>query len=104
LSAAGTFQIDLNAAINGDSVFGEIFLDNETVIEISYLLNTQEGEYYNLTSYIDVRFGMSKDMASLSVNANGIVAAMQDSKMTFDGSGLTVKNGAFKIVNEKDEN
>lgn len=104
LSAAGTFQIDLNAAINGDSVFSEIFLDNETVIEISYLLNTQEDKYYNLTSYIDVRFGMSKDMASLSVNANGIVAAMQDSKMIFDGSGLTVKNGAFKIVNEKDEN
>lgn len=102
--SAGTFQIDLNVAINGDSIFSEIFLDNETVIEISYLLNMQEDKYYNLTSYIDVRFGMSKDMASLSVNANGIVAAMQDSKMTFDGSGLTVKNGAFKIVNEKDEN
>jgi hypothetical protein len=29
-----------------------------------------------LNEFINVRFGMNRDMASLSVNANGIVAAM----------------------------
>jgi hypothetical protein len=45
---------------------------------------------------------MNKDMATLSLNANGMVAAMKDSKMIFNGEGLTVKNGSFKIVKNGD--
>ena len=97
-------NLDVNILQTDTNDFSEIFMNNETVLEISYLHQTEDGQKIHLTSHIDVRYGMSKDMASLSVNANGIVAAMQDSKMIFDGSGLTVKNGAFRIVNEKDEN
>lgn len=97
-------NLDVNILQTDTNDFSEIFMNNETVLEISYLYQAEDGQKIHLTSHIDVRYGMSKDMASLSINANGIVAAMQDSKMIFDGSGLTVKNGAFRIVNEKDEN
>ena len=76
--------------------------NNECILKISYELvqiNEQgESERFNLNEFLNIRYGMNKDMASLSVKAGGIVAAMQDSKMVFDGAGLTLQNGAFKIV------
>jgi hypothetical protein len=33
---------------------------------------------------------MNKDMAQLSVKANGIVASMQNSKLVFDSTGLSI--------------
>jgi hypothetical protein len=33
---------------------------------------------------------MNKDMATFSLTAGGIVAAVQNSKMSFDANGLTI--------------
>ena len=76
--------------------------ESECIVKITYELIqkniSDETECYNIVEFLNVRFGMNKDMASLNVKASGIVAAMQDSKMVFDGAGLTLQNGAFKIV------
>ena len=40
---------------------------------------------------------MNKDMAELSLKANGLVASMQDSKLVFNANGLTIQNGNFAI-------
>lgn len=75
---------------------------NECILKISYELvqtNEQgENEQFNLNEFLNIRYGMNKDMASLSVKAGGIMAAMQDSKMVFDAAGLTLQNGALQIV------
>ena len=75
---------------------------NECILKISYELvqiNDQgESEQFNLNEFLNIRYGMNKDMASLSIKAGGIVAAMQDSKMIFDAAGLTLQNGALQIV------
>jgi hypothetical protein len=68
-------------------------LDEETVFQISYLLNIEIDEQrrnYSLTSYLDVRYGINKDMASLSLEAGKIVASIQDAKLNFGGDGLTI--------------
>ena len=81
---------------------------NECILKISYELvqiNEQgENEQFNLNEFLNIRYGMNKDMASLSVKAGGIVAAMQDSRMVFDASGLTLQNGALQIVKTIVEN
>lgn len=53
------------------------------------------------TKIIGVRYGFNADMAKLSLNANGIVASMQDSKLIFNSDGLTIKNGSFRIQSEE---
>ena len=102
------FNIDLQSFIDkthtteDDSYAAKEIRESECIIKIAYELtqtNTNnETEYFNIVEFLNVRFGMNKDMASLNVKASGIVAAMQDSKMVFDGAGLTLQNGAFKIV------
>ena len=82
-------------------------LSNECILKIEYIYyqtnEKEEQERFNILEFLNVRYGMNKDMAALSVQANGIVASMQDSKMTFDSSGLTIENGAFKIVKTNNE-
>lgn len=51
-----------------------------------------------LTEIKDIPFGTKKDMAKLALNANNIVASIQETKLTFDTNGLTIKNGGFKII------
>lgn len=102
------FNIDLQSFIDkihtteDDSYAAKEIRESECIIKIAYELTqtsiNNETEYFNIVEFLNVRFGMNKDMASLNVKASGIVAAMQDSKMVFDGAGLTLQNGAFKIV------
>lgn len=58
---------------------------------------------YELTEYIGIRYASNFDMATLSLKADGLVAAMRDSKMVFNEQGLTVENGSFKIVRKGEE-
>ena len=99
-----TFSINLkkliaNGAINSDAAATQLLL-NECIIKIAYIHTQGEGdeeETFSLVEFLNVRYGMSKDMAQLSIKANGIVASMQNSKLVFDGTGLTVQNGSFTI-------
>lgn len=111
LNESSIFNIDLKRIIeNGNSEDGtaaSILLLNECILKISYTYynnETEEEKRYNLTKFLNVRYGMNKDMASLSVKANGIVASMQDSKLVFNANGLTIQNGAFTIQDENGEN
>ena len=47
---------------------------------------------------IGIRYGLSADMARLSLNAEGLVASIQEAGLIFNSNGLTVKNGAFTIL------
>jgi hypothetical protein len=69
-----TFNIDLYN-INQDIQAFKLLLEKECIVKISYNLSNEEGNFY-LVNYINVRYGMNKDMASLSVKANGIVQAI----------------------------
>lgn len=108
LNESSIFEIDLKKIIEDTSDqndFKNILLDEETVFQISYLLNIEidgQRRNYSLTSYLDVRYGINKDMASLSLEAGKIVASIQDAKLNFGGDGLTIQNGAFRIEQTKD--
>lgn len=63
--------------------------------------------YYNdriiATKILQVDYGTSKDMAQLSLNAANIVALIQDTTLTFDTNGLSIKNGGISVFNNKNE-
>ena len=99
-----TSSVELNANeftfyLTGVSALTE---RNETVLKIQYKLEDADGTHM-INSFLPVRYGFNSDMASLSLEAGGIVAAMQDSKMKFDANGLLIENGAFKIVKTQDD-
>lgn len=110
LNENNNFELDLNIIINqakedANYHFGNILFSEESVLKIAYFYNPseQKDKKYSLFSYIDVRYGMNKDMASLKLQANGLVASMQDSKLVFNANGLTVKNGSFIIQNNEED-
>lgn len=112
LTDTGIFEIDLSKLNKLDNEgntypFVRVLNSLETVLKISYLYTYTQDEStknFTLTTHIGVHFGMNKDMASLSLKANGIVASMQDSKMIFNANGLTVQNGSFIIQDSKGTN
>lgn len=102
------FNINLETLVGKGTEEGNlaanILMTRETIIKINYGIHLKNDDgttgHFNIVEYLNVRYGMNKDMASLSVKAEGIVAAMQDSKMIFDINGLTIQNGAFVIQDE----
>lgn len=103
LDSTHTFSINLKKlteeGITNNNAAATQLLFGESILKISYIhvQGEDEEETFSLVEFLNVRYGMSKDMAQLSLKANGIVASMQDSKMVFDGTGLTVQNGSFTI-------
>ena len=111
LEETHNFNINLQTLINKGSEEGNLaanqLLFNECILKVSYSLyleKEEEIERFNMIECLNVRYGMNKDMASLSVKAGGIVASMQDSKLTFDANGLVIQNGAFIIRDEANNN
>ena len=51
---------------------------------------------------IDVVYGLTDDMAKFSLNATNIVQSILDTTLTFDTSGLTIRNGGFIIRDQQD--
>lgn len=103
LDSTHTFSINLKKlteeGITNNNAAATQLLFGESILKISYIhvQGEDEEETFSLVDFLNVRYGMSKDMAQLSLKANGIVASMQDSKMVFDSTGLTVQNGSFTI-------
>lgn len=95
--AQNTFNINLYE-LNKDALVFKILLDEECLVRYTYLLENEEGKF-NLIDYLNVRYGIKKDMAALSVEAGKIVQSIQDSYLTFSATGLTIKNGGFQILN-----
>lgn len=50
-----------------------------------------------------IDFGMRDEMARFQLNASGINAAIQNTKLVFDANGLTIQNGGIKILNKDGE-
>ena len=75
----------------------------EVIIIYSYTLETEEETFY-LTNYVNIRYGLTKDMAQFSLEANGIVQAVRNSKMEFTADGLKIYNGGFEIVKKEGNN
>lgn len=96
-----TFNIDLHNLDQTIQAFN-ILVNKECVIKYSYDLQNEEGKFY-LVDYLNVRYGIKKDMAALSVEAGKIVQSIQDSYLTFSATGLTIQNGGFQILNRNDE-
>ena len=93
------FNIDLYNLSKGTLAF-DIILEEECLIKYSYLLENEEGNF-NLVDYLNVRYGIKKDMAALSVEANKIVQSIQDSYLTFSATGLTIQNGGLEILDNE---
>ena len=98
------FRLNLANMLDFTSIEAfRIFANNNCILQINYKLQEfseaeQVTKTYNLTEWVDVRYNISADMATLDLQAAGIVAAIQDSKMTFNANGLTIENGALQIV------
>lgn len=65
-------------------------------------------EYYNNNilmgiKTVAIRYGLGADMARLSLNAEGIVASIQNAGLMFNAEGLTIKNGNFSITSDNYE-
>lgn len=108
LDTGFNFNINLKALLE-DTVqeAASQLLNSECILKISYTHyeeNEAEEQRFNLVEFLNVRYGMNKDMAQLSVKANGIVASMQDSKLVFDANGLLVQNGSFVIKDSEGNN
>ena len=105
------FSVNLQELIARGSQEGNLaanqLLFNECILKIAYIYHedkNNEEECYNLFEFLNVRYGMNKDMAQLSVKANGIVASMQESQLVFDANGLMVQNGSFIIKDAEGNN
>lgn len=94
-----TFNIDLHNLDQTIKAFN-ILVNEECIIKYSYDLQNEEGKFY-LVDYLNVRYGIKKDMAALSVEAGKIVQSIQDSYLTFSATGLTIQNGGLQILDNE---
>ena len=99
-SKQDVFNVDLYS-LSGEIEAFNILLEEECLMKYSYSLSNEEGNF-NLVDYVNVRYGIKKDMAALSVEAGKIVQSIQDSYLTFSATGLTIKNGGFQILDSND--
>lgn len=75
----------------------DIILNSETVLRISAkdLINQDSIAIMP----VEIKFGSTQDMATFSLTAGGINAAVQNTKLTFDVDGLHIQNGGIEIFN-----
>lgn len=71
---------------------------DETILRLTY---NYQG--YKITKFVNIRYGITKDMATLNITANGLTSAIQNSKLFFDASGLTIQNGGIRVLNKNGE-
>ena len=93
-------MIEYGNSFEGSSTAASKVAMDECIISINYNYEDNEGKVYNTSEYVSVRFGVTRDMAQLSVNAADIVASINDAELKFSGSGLQIKNGNFVIVDD----
>lgn len=90
--------------INIETIFNTSF-------DGTYLDPTLQGYIYvdwtysgrHITKVLSCHYMTSETAAKLFINAADITAAIQNSKLVFDATGLTIYNGGFKIKNNNEE-
>lgn len=96
LGESNDFTLNISKLAEGEgalSAIAQLLKTEETALRIQFYIN----RVLVGSKIIGVRYGLSSDMAQLSLSANGIVASIQKAGLVFDSNGLTVRNGAFNI-------
>jgi len=67
----------------------------------SYIIDIYDTTNTNKLSYkaVSFNFGTSQDMAKFALTSASIQAAVNNSKLLFNGDGLTIDNGGLRVVN-----
>lgn len=98
----------LTLTVNGFTVRignaeGDISTLEQTASTLTTRISDAEGNLSLLTqtsSSLTSRIsGVEGDISVIEQTTSGITAAVNNSKLTFDTTGLTIKNGGFKILN-----
>lgn len=85
-----TEERDLNTVYFNLQNFMSNFNYNQLYIfRFSYLINNKIAAI----KILEIRNGVSEDMAKLGIYSNGITAAIQNNKLVFNSSGLTIQKG-----------
>ena len=92
--ASNVFSYSIQDLINN---YTDVIPTN-TVLKFAYLENNEE----IAIKIIPYQFGTSEDMAKFAVTAASINAAVGKSTLEFDADGLTIRNGHFEIIDNKD--
>ncbi len=86
---------------------GNISTITQNVNSITSRVSTAEGNISTLTqtaTSLTTRITSAEgDISTIQQTASGITAAVNAAKLVFDSTGLTVKNGGFKILNGSDQ-
>jgi hypothetical protein len=81
---------------------GNISTITQTVDSLSSRISDAEGDISTIeqtSSSLTTRIENAEgDISTIEQTTSGITAAVDNSKLVFDSSGLTVKNGGFKIM------
>ena len=75
--------------------------NSETVIRFTAYL--PDSEQILAVQPIEISYGSTEDMAIFTLNAAGINAAIQNTKLTFNADGLSIQNGGLTILNNNSE-
>lgn len=75
---------------------------NSEDIEIFAQITLSNNSVVNVEKFLQVKNGLSEEMARFDVNASNITAAIQDAGLIFNSNGLTVTNSGFKIRSGND--
>jgi hypothetical protein len=90
-------QNSVESSIDKELNVAEILESGESILKMKTYLRDGE-ENYTVERFIKVRYGISSDMAKLSLNAADIHASIQSTALNFSADGLEVRNGIFKIT------
>ena len=72
----------------------------ESYLKITINLIDKTNERKDVETNITIRYSTTYDLAKLSINADGIVQSIQNTKLVFNAEGLTVRNGGIKIYGD----
>lgn len=75
----------------------EKFINNENILNIQILSKGKK----LASNQILLRYGTSSEMATFSLNASGINAAIANTALQFNSNGLTIRNGGILVVNNQ---
>ena len=73
----------------------------ESYLKVTINLIDKNSERKKVEANITIRYSTTYDLAKLSINADGIVQSIQNTKLTFNAEGLTVRNGGIKIYGDE---
>ncbi len=106
--AASTFYtLDLDEILNTNSTneslldFRDSLVTGDLILR-AQMFKTEEDTLYS-SLLIPVRSALKDELARLDILASGIVASVQNSRLHFNSSGLSIENGGFSISDAENE-